>query len=310
MKKKKNGRNACYSGDVEGEDNETLRCRSDSVWDKAFGESEMQMNMKMIKTMKDDEFDQLLLLWRPTKHTIFVDFLDTKHGRCIVALLLSGDFGTTAWNSRQFGTEIRNVECVEATVHNKESLFKRDDLLLAILGQTELSEKNAASGKEQVLITPLSISAGVQWAQILVGCRMHNPIGNLILEDALRRYRKEYHRNMCGWENVPVHANIVMRYSGTLKSLPILHEPHFPIEVALFSLLGIQFQVHAFTRKPVFTKVDNLRPGTSGHNLIVKVVSAKLVLQKGNPDNRQMGIAECLVREDWDYTIYNEEQSR
>lgn len=48
-------------------------------------------------------------------------------------------------------------------------------------------------------------------------------------------------------------------------------------------------------RKPVFTKVDNLRPGTSGHNLIVKVVSSKLVLQKGRPDDRQMRIAECLV---------------
>ncbi|GJT78046.1 nucleic acid-binding, OB-fold-like protein [Tanacetum coccineum] len=48
-------------------------------------------------------------------------------------------------------------------------------------------------------------------------------------------------------------------------------------------------------RKPVFTKVDNLRPTTSGHNLIVKVVSAKLVLQKGKHDDRQMRIAECLV---------------
>ncbi|XP_076944805.1 uncharacterized protein At4g28440-like [Bidens hawaiensis] len=45
-------------------------------------------------------------------------------------------------------------------------------------------------------------------------------------------------------------------------------------------------------RKPVFTKVDNLRPGTSGHNLLVKVVSSKLVLQK------QMRIAECLVGDD------------
>ncbi|KAI7733814.1 hypothetical protein M8C21_008933 [Ambrosia artemisiifolia] len=51
----------------------------------------------------------------------------------------------------------------------------------------------------------------------------------------------------------------------------------------------------ATKRKPVFTKVDNLRPGTSGHNLIVKVVSSKLVLQKGRPDDRQMRIAECLV---------------
>ncbi|KAH7847829.1 hypothetical protein Vadar_030653 [Vaccinium darrowii] len=51
-------------------------------------------------------------------------------------------------------------------------------------------------------------------------------------------------------------------------------------------------------RKPVFTKVDQLRPGTSGHNLTVKVVSANMVLQKGRPDGpqvRQMRIAECLI---------------
>ncbi|KAL7213657.1 hypothetical protein ACSBR2_016228 [Camellia fascicularis] len=51
-------------------------------------------------------------------------------------------------------------------------------------------------------------------------------------------------------------------------------------------------------RKPVFTKVDQLRPGTSGHNLIVKFVSSNMVLQKGRPDGpqvRQMRIAEFLV---------------
>lgn len=52
-------------------------------------------------------------------------------------------------------------------------------------------------------------------------------------------------------------------------------------------------------KKPVFTKVDQLRPGTSGHNLTVKVVSAKLVVQKARPDGgpqvRQMRISECLV---------------
>ncbi|CAA3004043.1 uncharacterized protein At4g28440-like isoform X2 [Olea europaea var. sylvestris] len=51
-------------------------------------------------------------------------------------------------------------------------------------------------------------------------------------------------------------------------------------------------------RKPVFTKVDQLRPGTNGHNLVVKVVSANVVMQKGRPDGpqlRQMRIAECLV---------------
>ncbi|KAI8001742.1 Uncharacterized protein LOK49_LG09G00146 [Camellia lanceoleosa] len=51
-------------------------------------------------------------------------------------------------------------------------------------------------------------------------------------------------------------------------------------------------------RKPVFTKVDQLRPGTSGHNLIVKFVSSNMVLQKGRPDGpqvHQMRIAEFLV---------------
>ncbi|XVF00035.1 hypothetical protein REPUB_Repub03eG0251600 [Reevesia pubescens] len=51
-------------------------------------------------------------------------------------------------------------------------------------------------------------------------------------------------------------------------------------------------------RKPIFTKVDQLRPGTSGHTLIVKVISTKMVVQKGRADGpqvRQMRIAECLV---------------
>ncbi|XVE95851.1 hypothetical protein REPUB_Repub02eG0169700 [Reevesia pubescens] len=50
-------------------------------------------------------------------------------------------------------------------------------------------------------------------------------------------------------------------------------------------------------RKPIFTKVDQLRPGTSGHTLIVKVVSTNMVVQKGRADGpqvRQMRIAECL----------------
>lgn len=50
-------------------------------------------------------------------------------------------------------------------------------------------------------------------------------------------------------------------------------------------------------RKPVFGKVDQLTPGSSGHNLVVKVLSAQLVLEKGRSDApiRQMRIAECLV---------------
>lgn len=60
-------------------------------------------------------------------------------------------------------------------------------------------------------------------------------------------------------------------------------------------------------RKPVFTKVDQLRPGTSGHTLTVKVVNTKMVLQKGRPDGpqaRQMRIAECLVGDETGMIIF------
>lgn len=51
-------------------------------------------------------------------------------------------------------------------------------------------------------------------------------------------------------------------------------------------------------RKPVFVKVEQLKPGTNGHTLIVKVVSSNTVLQKGRSVSqhlRQTRIAECLV---------------
>ncbi|XP_028777478.1 uncharacterized protein At4g28440-like [Neltuma alba] len=53
-------------------------------------------------------------------------------------------------------------------------------------------------------------------------------------------------------------------------------------------------------RKPVFVKVDQLKPGTNGHTLVVKVLSANTVLQKGRPSNSSQSlrptlIAECLV---------------
>ncbi|KAE9597028.1 putative nucleic acid-binding protein [Lupinus albus] len=60
-------------------------------------------------------------------------------------------------------------------------------------------------------------------------------------------------------------------------------------------------------RKPVFTKVDQLRPGTSGHTLTVKVVNAKMVMQKGRPDgpqSRQMRLAECLVGDETGMIIF------
>uniref|UniRef100_A0A5B7CAP1 Single-stranded DNA binding protein Ssb-like OB fold domain-containing protein n=1 Tax=Davidia involucrata TaxID=16924 RepID=A0A5B7CAP1_DAVIN len=52
-------------------------------------------------------------------------------------------------------------------------------------------------------------------------------------------------------------------------------------------------------RKPVFTKVDRLKPGTYGHTLTVKVVSSKtLTMHKGRSASqslRRPRIAECLV---------------
>ncbi|CAL4978824.1 unnamed protein product [Urochloa decumbens] len=51
-------------------------------------------------------------------------------------------------------------------------------------------------------------------------------------------------------------------------------------------------------RKPVFTKVDQLRPGTNGHTLTVKVVSATPVpgrARPGAPAPASSRIAECLV---------------
>lgn len=51
-------------------------------------------------------------------------------------------------------------------------------------------------------------------------------------------------------------------------------------------------------RKPVFTKVDQLKPGTGGHTLVVKVLSSNTVSQKGRSASqhlRQTRIAECLV---------------
>ncbi|XP_010666076.2 uncharacterized protein At4g28440 [Beta vulgaris subsp. vulgaris] len=63
-------------------------------------------------------------------------------------------------------------------------------------------------------------------------------------------------------------------------------------------------------RKPVFVKVDQLKPGTSGHTLTVKVVSSKTVLNKGrsapsaslNP--RPTRIAECVVGDETGVIVF------
>ncbi|XP_057816673.1 uncharacterized protein At4g28440 [Cryptomeria japonica] len=60
-------------------------------------------------------------------------------------------------------------------------------------------------------------------------------------------------------------------------------------------------------RKPVFIKVDQLQPGTSGHTLTVKVVSSKTVMQKGRPSGpqvRPMRIAECVVGDETGTIIF------
>ncbi|KAF5730698.1 hypothetical protein HS088_TW19G00293 [Tripterygium wilfordii] len=60
-------------------------------------------------------------------------------------------------------------------------------------------------------------------------------------------------------------------------------------------------------RKPVFTKVDQLKPGTTGHTLTVKVVSSNTVLQKGRSVSqhlRQTRISECLVGDETGTIIF------
>ncbi|KAJ8761063.1 hypothetical protein K2173_000742 [Erythroxylum novogranatense] len=54
-------------------------------------------------------------------------------------------------------------------------------------------------------------------------------------------------------------------------------------------------------RKPVFVKVDQLKPGTNGHTLIAKILSSSTVLPKGRPAShrvRNSRIAECLIGDD------------
>ncbi|KAK7327846.1 hypothetical protein VNO77_21939 [Canavalia gladiata] len=61
-------------------------------------------------------------------------------------------------------------------------------------------------------------------------------------------------------------------------------------------------------RKPVFTKVDQLKPGTNGHTLVANVLSSNTVLQKGRPSSsnnlRPTLIAECLIGDDTGTIIF------
>ncbi|XP_043702131.1 uncharacterized protein At4g28440-like [Telopea speciosissima] len=60
-------------------------------------------------------------------------------------------------------------------------------------------------------------------------------------------------------------------------------------------------------RKPVFTTVDQLKPGTTGHTLTVKVLNSNTVLQKGRAASQHLRgtrIAECLVGDDTGCIIF------
>ncbi|KAM0868281.1 hypothetical protein ACQ4PT_012676 [Festuca glaucescens] len=66
-------------------------------------------------------------------------------------------------------------------------------------------------------------------------------------------------------------------------------------------------------RKPVFVKVDQLGPGTVGHTLTVKVVSAKPIAPRaraagGGPaasaGSRQVRIAECIVGDETGVIVF------
>ncbi|KAG2681826.1 hypothetical protein I3843_11G162500 [Carya illinoinensis] len=60
-------------------------------------------------------------------------------------------------------------------------------------------------------------------------------------------------------------------------------------------------------RKPEFKKVDQLKPGTGGHTLTVKVLASNTVLAKGRSVSqhlRQTRIAECLVGDETGAIIF------
>lgn len=55
-------------------------------------------------------------------------------------------------------------------------------------------------------------------------------------------------------------------------------------------------------KQPVFIKVEQLRPATNGLNLTVKIVSSKIIMQRGQ--GRQMRLAECLVGDETGMVIF------
>jgi len=60
-------------------------------------------------------------------------------------------------------------------------------------------------------------------------------------------------------------------------------------------------------RKPTFIKVEQLKPGTSGHTLLVKILSSSTVLKRGrsvSQNIRNTQITECLVGDDTGTIIF------
>ncbi|KAK2977760.1 hypothetical protein RJ640_016149 [Escallonia rubra] len=60
-------------------------------------------------------------------------------------------------------------------------------------------------------------------------------------------------------------------------------------------------------KQPVFVKVEQLRPGANGLNLTVKVISSKMIMQRGRSDGiqgRQMRIAELLVGDETGMIVF------
>ncbi|KAG9449992.1 hypothetical protein H6P81_009957 [Aristolochia fimbriata] len=104
-----------------------------------------------------------------------------------------------------------------------------------------------------------------------------------------------------------VHGRRLKTRKATEAHLSIRLPPLF-ISLGVFGKVKLEMaDAKPGMRKPVFTKVDQLRPGTSGHTLTVKVVSSKMVLQKGRPDGpqvRQMRIAECLVGDETGMIVF------
>ncbi|KAL3142546.1 hypothetical protein ABBQ38_002868 [Trebouxia sp. C0009 RCD-2024] len=63
----------------------------------------------------------------------------------------------------------------------------------------------------------------------------------------------------------------------------------------------------ARTFEEVFTTVDQLRPDTKGHNLVLKVVDAKVVLDRpgGRSGSSPSRVAECLVGDETGMIVFS-----